>query len=80
MVMESSTREVWVSYQTVCYQEIPRFDAGADDYPEDTQTALSRHLVNQQHEYVERPSVSYHETVISALGNFPSTKPIELTA
>ena len=48
MVMESSTREVWVSYQAVCYQDIPRFGAG-DGYPEDDQTILSRNLVNQEY-------------------------------
>ena len=48
MVMESSTREVWVFYQAVCYQDIPPFDAGVDGYPEDAQTVLSRHLVNQE--------------------------------
>ena len=45
MVMESSTREVWVFYQAVCYQNIPRFDGGG--CPEDDQTVLSRHLLNQ---------------------------------
>jgi hypothetical protein len=74
MVMESSTREVWVSYWAVCYQDIPRFDAGVDDcYPEDGQTAPSRHpsLVNQEH----GSSVwSQSETVICALVDFPSKK------
>ena len=75
MVMGSSTREVWVSYQAVCYQNIPRFDAGVNGYSEDAQTALSRHLVNQQHGYGERSSVwSQNETVMCALGSFPSTK------
>ena len=35
MMMESSTREVWVSYQAVCYHDIPRLDAGVGGYPED---------------------------------------------
>jgi hypothetical protein len=42
MVMESSTTEVWVSYHAACYQDVPRFDAGVDGYPEDAQMALSR--------------------------------------
>ena len=49
MAMESSTREVWVSCQAVCYQDIPPFDVGEDGYPEDAQTVLSRHLVNQEY-------------------------------
>ena len=49
MAMESSTREVWVSYQAVCHQDIPAFGAGEDCYPEDAQTVLSRHLVNQEY-------------------------------
>ena len=79
--MESSTREVWASYQAVCYQDIPRFDAGVDGYPEDAQMVPSRHLVNQEYAYGERSSVwSRSETVICALGRIPLTKPIELTA
>ena len=57
MVMESSTREVWISYQAVCYQDTPRFDAGGDGYPEDAQTVLSRDLVNQEYVCGEQYSV-----------------------
>ena len=79
MVTESSTRDVWISYQAVCYQDIPRFDG----YPEDAQTTLSHYLVNQEYVCGKRSSVwSLSETVIWALESFPSTKPIgsELTA
>ena len=73
MVMESSTREVWASYQAVCYQDIPRFDAGVDGYPEDAQMVLNHHLVNQEHGCGKRSSVwSRSETVICALGGLPS--------
>ena len=82
MMMESSTKEVWVSYQDVCYQDIPRH-AGVDGYPEGDQTALSRHLINQEHRFGERSSVwslwqDESETVMYVLGSFPSesTKPI----
>ena len=78
MVMESSTREVWVSYQAVCHQDIPRFDTGVDGYPEDAQTTLSRYLVNKQRELSSVWSQS--ETLLCALGSLPSTKSLRLTA
>ena len=79
MVMASSTKEVWVSYRAVSHQDIPRFDAGVDGYPEDAQTALRHPLVSQDSEHECGSVCSQSETVIHALGRFPSTKPIELT-
>ena len=82
MVMASSTKEVWVSYRAVSHQDIPRFDAGVDGCPEDAQTALRHPLVSQDSEHGcgKQSSVcSQSETVIHALGSFPSTKPIEPT-
>ena len=84
MVKVSSTREVWVSYQAVRYQDIPRLDSGVDGYPEEAQTVLIRHLVNQEYGWgmCQLWSQSLSETVICqcALGNFPLTEPMELTA
>ena len=83
MVMEFSTKEVWISYQSVCYQDIPspRFD---DGYPEEAQTGLYPHLERACHggeRSSESESVwSQSETAIYALGSSPSIKPTELTA
>ena len=67
MAMVSSTREVWISYQVVCYQDYPRFDCRVDGYPEEAQAVLIR----QGWSSVWSQSLS--ETVICALGSFPST-------
>ena len=75
MALECSTKDF--SYQAVSYQDIPRFDAGVDAYPEDAQKALSRHPVNQEH---HDGFWTQGETVICALASFPSKMPIDLTA
>jgi hypothetical protein len=65
----------------VCYQDIPRLDSVVDGYPEEAQTVLIRHLINQEYGcgvWSSAWSQILSETVICALGSLPLTKPLEL--